>query len=61
MVKITELNGILIYQGRALGGQFIWNGLDLNGKKVATGVYPVWISNDGRTEQAVTKIVFIQQ
>ncbi|GAB2671025.1 two-component regulator propeller domain-containing protein [Flavihumibacter cheonanensis] len=61
VVKITELNGRLIYQGRALGGQFIWNGLDLNGKKVATGVYPVWISNDGRTEQAVTKIVFIQQ
>jgi len=61
VVKITELNGRLIYQGRALGGQFIWNGLDLNGKKVATGVYPVWISNDGRSEQAVTKIVFIQQ
>jgi hypothetical protein len=61
VVKITELNGRLVYQGRALGGQFIWNGLDLNGKKVATGVYPVWISNDGRNEQAVTKIVFIQQ
>ena len=61
VVKITELNGRLVYQGRSLGGQFIWNGLDLNGKKVATGVYPVWISNDGRNEQAVTKIVFIQQ
>ncbi len=61
IVKITELNGRLVYQGRALGGQFIWNGLDLNGRRVATGVYPVWISNDGRTEQAVTKIVFIQQ
>jgi hypothetical protein len=61
VVKITELNGRLISQGRALGGQYIWNGLDLNGKKVATGVYPIWISNDGRSEQAVTKIVFIQQ
>lgn len=60
-VKITELNGRLVYQGRALGGQAIWNGLDLNGKRVATGVYLVWVSDDSRKEQAVTKIVFIQQ
>ncbi|WP_290790530.1 two-component regulator propeller domain-containing protein [Flavihumibacter sp. UBA7668] len=60
VVKITELNGRLVYQGRALGGQAIWNGLDLNGKRVSTGVYLVWISDDSRQEQAVTKIVFIQ-
>lgn len=60
VVKLTELNGRLVYQGRALGGQAIWNGLDLNGKRVSTGVYLVWISDDSRKEQAVTKIVFIQ-
>lgn len=60
LVKITELNGRLVYQGRAFGGQAIWNGIDLNGKKVSTGVYLVWISDDSRKEQAVTKIVFIQ-
>ncbi|KYP13836.1 two-component regulator propeller domain-containing protein [Flavihumibacter sp. CACIAM 22H1] len=59
--KITDMNGRLVYQGRALGGQAIWNGIDINGKRVATGVYLVWISDDSRKEQAVAKIVFIQQ
>lgn len=59
-VKITELNGRLVFQGRAGGGQFIWNGLDLNGKRPASGVYLVWISDETRKEQAVAKIVFIQ-
>lgn len=59
-VKITELNGRLVFQGRAGGGQFIWNGHDLNGKRPASGVYLVWISDETRKEQAVAKIVFIQ-
>lgn len=60
VIKITTLDGRLVYQGRALGGQAIWNGLDLNGKRVATGVYLVWSGDESRKEQAVTKIVFIQ-
>lgn len=61
VVKITEMNGRLVYQGRALGGQAIWNGLDLNGRKISTGVYLVFVTDDTRKEQAVTKIVFIQR
>jgi ligand-binding sensor domain-containing protein len=60
-VKITELNGRLVYQGRALGGQLVWNGHDLQGKPVASGVYLVIASDDSRKEQVVTKIVFIQR
>lgn len=60
-VKITELNGRLVYQGRALGGQLVWNGHNQQGKSVATGVYLVIVSDDSRKEQVVTKIVFIQQ
>ena len=61
LVKITEMNGRLVYQGRALGGQAIWNGLDINGKKISTGVYLVLVSDESRKEQVVTKIVFIQR
>ncbi|MBC6491610.1 two-component regulator propeller domain-containing protein [Flavihumibacter stibioxidans] len=61
MVKITEMNGRLVYQGRALGGQATWNGLDINGRKISTGVYLVFVTDDTRKEQAVTKIVFIQR
>ncbi|ULQ51215.1 two-component regulator propeller domain-containing protein [Flavihumibacter fluvii] len=60
-VKITELNGRLVYQGRALGGQLVWNGRDLNGKTISTGIYLVLVSDDSRREQLVTKIVFIQR
>jgi hypothetical protein len=58
-VKITELDGRLVYQTRALGGQAIWNGKDYKGRQITTGVYLVLISNDARTERIVTKIVFV--
>ncbi|MBZ5858618.1 type IX secretion system anionic LPS delivery protein PorZ [Flavihumibacter profundi] len=60
-VKIVELNGRLVYQGRALGGQFIWNGRDMYGKTISSGVYLVMASDDSRKEQVTAKIVFIQR
>jgi len=59
VVKITELNGRLVYETRALGGQAVWNGKDYNGRTAATGVYLVLVSDDSRQEKIVTKIVFI--
>jgi len=59
IVKITELNGRLVYQTRALGGQAVWDGKDYRGKKIESGIYLVLISDDGRKENASTKIVFI--
>ncbi len=61
VVKITELNGRLVYQTRALGGQAIWNGKDYLGRKISTGVYLVLISDDNKQEKAITKIVFISK
>lgn len=61
IVKITELNGRLVYQTRALGGQAIWDGKDYNGQRISSGVYLVVVSDDGRTEKTVTKIVFISR
>ena len=61
IVKITELNGRLVYEGRALGGQMVWNGLNIQGRTIATGVYLVFVSDESRREQLVTKIVFIQR
>jgi hypothetical protein len=59
IVKITEASGRLIYQTNALGGQAIWDGRDYRGRKIATGVYLVLVSDAGRHEQMATKIVFI--
>src|SRR5260221_5179529 len=61
IVKITELDGRLVYQTRALGGQAVWDGRNYKGQKISSGVYLVLISGDGRTKRAVTKIVFISK
>ena len=60
ILKITELDGRLVFQTRALGGQAIWNGNDYRGRKISTGVYLVLISDETGKEKMVTKIVFIK-
>ena len=61
IVKITEPNGRLVFQTRALGGQAVWNGKNYKGQTIASGVYLVLVSTDDRQEKLVTKIVFIHQ
>jgi hypothetical protein len=61
MVKITEMDGRLVYQTRAWGGQAVWNGRDYKGKKISSGVYLILVSNDERTEKTAAKIVFISK
>ncbi len=58
-VKITDISGNLVFETKSLGGQAIWNGKNLNGKRPATGVYMVF-GNDRTGEKTfVTKILFI--
>jgi len=61
IVKITELDGKLVYQTRALGGQAIWDGKDYKGRRISSGVYLVLVSDDGRKENLATKIIFINK
>jgi ligand-binding sensor domain-containing protein len=61
IVKITELDGRLVFQTRALGGQAIWDGRDYRGRQASSGVYLVLISDDSRQEKTVGKIVFISR
>lgn len=61
IVKITELDGKLVYQTRALGGQAIWDGRNYKGQKISSGVYLVLVSDDDRKEHTATKIFFIQK
>ena len=61
IVKITEPDGRLIYQTRALGGQAVWDGKDYRGNKISSGVYLVLVNDGNKQETAATKIVFIQR
>jgi len=61
IVKITEMDGRLVYQTRALGGQAVWNGKNYNGQTISSGVYLVFISDDSKKEKLATKIIFIKK
>ncbi len=62
-VKITDVNGLLVSELQALGGQAVWDGLDLEGNEVRSGVYLVF-SADVRAfdnpDAFVTKILVIR-
>ncbi|MFZ9262748.1 MAG: two-component regulator propeller domain-containing protein [Chitinophagaceae bacterium] len=59
-VKITELDGRLVYQTRALGGQAIWNGKNYKGERVNSGVYLIIVSSQDNSNQVAGKIFFIK-
>jgi len=61
IVKITELDGRLVYQTRALGGQAVWDGRNYKGQRISSGAYLVLVSDDGRKERTATKIFFISK
>jgi ligand-binding sensor domain-containing protein len=58
-VKITDINGLLVAELTALGGQAVWDGTNGNGIRVSTGVYLVFSTNDYGTETNVAKVLFI--
>lgn len=58
-IKITDIAGNLVFETTALGGQAIWDGKNLNGNRVQTGVYLVFCSNEDGTKTYVAKLLFI--
>lgn len=58
-VKILDASGVLVYQGKAFGGQMIWDGKGYEGKRVASGVYLVYAATDAGKERNVAKIVLL--
>ncbi len=58
-VKITDATGALVHQGKANGGQMIWDGNTYSGRRVATGVYTVFSANELGKERCVAKIAIV--
>lgn len=58
-VKITDAAGKVVFATVANGGQAIWDGNNMNGKRAQSGVYLVFASNEDGKETFVTKILFI--
>lgn len=58
-VKITDINGMLVFQTVANGGQAVWNGVNFSGERVQTGVYFILASDQDGVEKVVSKLLFI--
>lgn len=58
--KVVDSAGKLVWQDYANGGELVWDGKDFSGRKVATGVYFVFSSDETGKERNVAKILFIK-
>lgn len=58
-VKIVTADGALVNQGRSTGGTYTWDGCDLKGRRVASGVYMVETSTADGGKGTVCKIAVV--
>ncbi len=59
-IKITDAAGQLVKNTMSLGGQAVWDGTDMYGNPVVTGIYFIFgVSTDGRSKVS-TKVMIIR-
>ncbi|MBD3750274.1 MAG: T9SS type A sorting domain-containing protein [Sphingobacteriales bacterium] len=59
-VKITDINGNLVYQTVSNGGEATWDGKNFSGVEASSGVYLVLIVNPDGSDTAVSKILVVR-
>ena len=58
-VKITDINGHLVCETVSNGSLATWDGKDIHGRKVSTGIYLAMCINPDGTNSTITKILVI--
>ncbi|MDR0229021.1 MAG: T9SS type A sorting domain-containing protein [Flavobacteriaceae bacterium] len=59
-VKITDIEGNLVFETTSTGGTVTWNTYGFNGRMVSSGVYLVLISNSESNQKTVKKLMIIR-
>lgn len=59
-IQITTSSGQLVAEGRSNGGMFRWDGTDLKGRRVASGVYMVMATTEDGKKGVVTKVAIVR-
>ncbi|MGZ4036958.1 MAG: type IX secretion system anionic LPS delivery protein PorZ, partial [Bacteroidia bacterium] len=59
IVKITDISGNLVWETKSQGGQIEWPLKNLNGQKVASGIYMAYCSTSDGTKSTSTKIMVV--
>lgn len=58
-VRITDVSGNLVFFATANGGAITWDARNLNGNRVATGVYLVFLADPSGQESRVVKLLVV--
>lgn len=58
-VKITDINGNVVYETISNGGTATWNGNSFQGNRAATGVYLIFTANETGEETKVSKLLLV--
>lgn len=59
-IKITDIEGNLVYETTSEGGTIEWNTKAFNKYKVASGVYMIFIASEDGTETKVKKVMIVR-
>lgn len=59
-VKITDIEGNLVFEATSEGGTVLWNTYSFAGRKVASGVYLILVSSKDGADKTVKKIMVIR-
>jgi hypothetical protein len=59
-VKITDIEGNLVYEAVSQGGSIPWDTRSFSGNKVASGVYFLFISTSDNIETTVSKLMIVR-
>jgi hypothetical protein len=59
-VRITDISGNLVHKTRSLGSQVVWDGKNLRGNRVSTGVYLIFASDAKGDQSHIAKLLFIR-
>jgi hypothetical protein len=59
-VKITDIQGNIVYETISEGGRAVWDGKRIDGARPASGVYLVFITNPDGSTDTTRKITFIR-
>ncbi len=59
-VKITDIEGNLVYEAVSQGGSIPWDTRSFSGNKVASGVYMLFISTSDNIETTVAKVMIVR-
>ncbi len=58
-IKITDLNGNLVHEMVSRGGRAVWDGKNLLGDRVSTGIYLIFCTNEDGSQTHIAKLMFI--